>query len=295
MDPHNQADTATTNLPGSEQEQSPAEKSAGFAAGFNRVRTGEAQVVVEPAVIEQPQETPAPSPEVTPPPKLFAGLTEEQLVDKLARVDVLEQTLTNRFREVGGQFGRLKQMIDGIQASTPQGELVELTAEDLADLKAEYPDLAGLVAKDLNAVLKKVGTRGTGGTLQYDQEAVQAVINEQVGYVAQNLQQQFDQRMAITVLDLKHPDRMEVQKTPEFAEWLRVKGEEFANNMQFSWDTDFVANGLSEFKDWRSKKTASTRRIEDAVTPTKGTTPTTAIPPSSSQSFAKGFNRVLQK
>lgn len=292
MELHNQPDTATATP--TDQQQNPAEKSAGFAAGFNRIRNNEAQVAEEPVVIEQPQETPTPSPEVTPPPKLFGGLTEEQLTEKLARVDVLEQTLTNRFREVGGQFGRLKQMIDGIQASTPQGEPVELTAEDLADLKGEYPELAGLVAKDLNAVLKKIGSRGTGGTLQYDQEAMQAVVNEQVGYVAQNLQQQFDQRMAITVLDLKHPDRMEIQKTPEFAEWLRVKGDEFANNLQSTWDTEFVASGLSEFKDWRSKKSASNKRINDAVTPTKGTTPTTAIPPSTSQSFAKGFNRVLK-
>lgn len=299
-------DPKTNNVePPTEQTQveapKPTESSAGFAAGFNKVLHG-----TEPAVVEEPKPEPQPEPEPpkateqTPPPATVFGLTEDQFRNELNRLAHLENNLRLLSQDLNGKYGRLNQVMQTLQQSTPAGEPVELTADDLAALKGEYPELAGIVAKDLNAALKKAGMRGTAPAVQVQQQGINQedfdrLVNERVQHVAIDLQNTFDQKLDIARLDFQHPDRFEVQESPEWGKWLQHKGDQYKQELETTWDLHKVNAGLHEFKKWRDEQAKSQKRVENAVQPTNGASAAVTEVPNPSASFAKGFYKVLPK
>lgn len=282
-----------------QSEETKEQGDTSFAAGFNKVRgtepeesTTTAPTAHASATSEEQQSATAPTTD-TPPPKLIAGMSEEEVVARLNKVPELEGAFRKQIDGAYGKLGRIEQAIQSLQEKTPAGEPVEVTTEDMADLKAEFPELADLQMKAFNNVLKRLGRTGSATV---DQEAVAKLVSEQVGSAVETLREENTRVVAKTVLSIQHPDWQTVRQTPEYKAWLQAQSEEFRNEFLNTWDPAVVAEGLTKFKDARDAAQKahqrSQSRIGNAVTPTNGGSATPPTQPSSHASFAKGFSRV---
>lgn len=106
---------------------------------------------------------PAPAPAAEPDYARITAAQWEEIVGK-----------TNSINSVSGTLGALKQTVERLRKETAAGEPVALTEEDVADLSAEYPELAGPTLKVLQKVIGKV--RGTAAS----SEAIEKAVSERM-------------------------------------------------------------------------------------------------------------------
>lgn len=123
-----------------------------FNAGF------EAVAPTETPDEDTPEATPEPTPAPVEAPKL-AQITEEQFQDllkKATEIDAIKADQTKRFDSAFGHIGQFKQQLEKLQATGTGGKPIELTPEDFAELRAEYPDLVEPTVKGLSKVLSRI-------------------------------------------------------------------------------------------------------------------------------------------
>jgi len=130
----------------------------------------------EPDQVQEPTETPEPETtlehEAAPEPK-YVQLTQEQLDALMAKADKAE--IDKAYGKIG-EFGRV---IAQLQQTTAAGQAIEVTADDFPKLREEFPELAELQAKDMNAILSRF--KGTG----VDMAATEKKFSEQVEAIRQ--------------------------------------------------------------------------------------------------------------
>ena len=134
-------------------EQQELDASAAFDAGFsNEQETVEPPQ--EPQEDPKPQEQAAPAPVPEPAPE-FVQLTKaeyEQFRAGLSSVDEIKAATQSQFNKAFGTIGGLKQAIDRMT----QSGAVELSAEDFAEIEADYgSDLANKLRTSLQRALGK--------------------------------------------------------------------------------------------------------------------------------------------
>lgn len=240
---------------------------AAFAAGFAADR-GEEVVQAEPMPEPEPevQVEPESPPE---PPKVFAGLTEEQLTTALGRSSALQSTVD----KMAGRIGQLMQQIDSLRTA-PTVTAASQVALDLKleKLSSQFPELAELLREDLQALRAPapVEQPAAPAAAAFDQSALEARI---------------DEKLEVRVLTIMHPDWLEVARSPQFALWRdNVLGGEAGKQLMGSEDAGFISNKLTEYKRWRDATkaeppvvtpivSAKAARLANAVMP--NTTPTT--------------------
>lgn len=141
-----------------EETKKPEEAAASqksFDAGFEGTAPATTQT--------PPADEPKPGTEVkAPEPKEeFVQVTKADFAKIMAAVDKTtshDQQLSKAF----GSMGNLQKTLQKLQAETPSGAQVELTDEDFAELKADFPELAAHTRTALERILKKVNLKGTG-------------------------------------------------------------------------------------------------------------------------------------
>lgn len=227
------------------QESAPSEPSedAAFEAGFNQAHSNEPEVVPEPE----------------PEPKLFAGLTEDQIreaVSKAAEVDKLREQTQRLF----GTIGNFKQSLDQLRNQPRASAQVQISKDKFARLSKEFPEMAELIAQDLSEALGSVS-----GPSVDPQE-----IRSELEKVKTELKQESEAKL----LTVMHKDWRDVVKSQDFAQWTQTLPEEDRNELGNSWDATFIGDKLTEFKAWKDKTVASQqvkqKRLEAAITPKGG-------------------------
>lgn len=202
-------------MAGEEQDYTDTAADADFDSGF----TPDLDTPTEtPAVENEPEsaEAPAPAPAVeeSPAPKL-AQVTEDQFRELFEKAQQVDQTRAelNKFRDtVFGSLGGLKQSIDRMQA---QGGRVELSEEDFADLRAEYPELADVQFKVFNKIL----ARQPGGAPVPEELETRVVqkFNDELGSRVDRTRGEIIDSHLDSVVD---GDWKQVVASPEFGKWL---------------------------------------------------------------------------
>lgn len=269
-----------------------------FAAAFAAERGDEPPAQTEPATTEPepviPAE-PAPDAPVEPavpaeqPPKLIAGLTEEQLQAALARNASLQGTVD----KMAGRLGQLMQQIETLRAAPPTPAAAAALDLKLERLSESFPELANLLREDLTAA-------GAGP----------AAPVEPAGPVAVGItQEELDARLAavtettkeaieVKVLSIMHPDWSKVIRTPQFALWrdtVLPAGE--GVKLMESEDASEISQGLTAFKEWVKATTAPptpttpprANRLANAVLPNGGAAPAPVAEVSEEAAFAASF------
>jgi uncharacterized protein YoxC len=172
-----------------------------------------------------------------------AQITEEQFNELLARANALSDVKAETQRKLDqafGQIGGLKQVIEKLQGGTKQGQPVEVSAEDVSEMREEFPELADLMLKSLQKVAGKF--RGTAGAPDVDR-----LINERVEKTQSEL---IDSRLD----EIVDGDWKAEVASPGFKEWFE-KQDASIKSLSESTSVRDAATMLRAFA--KSKNTAS--------------------------------------
>jgi len=164
------------------------------------------------------------------------------------------------FGKIGGLQQGVQQMLERKQAETPQGQAIEITDEDIAELK-DFPELANGVRSAINKAAAKM--RGTG------QNFDPSIIDQRLNPALDTFQEAQNKQIEVRLLTRQHRDWRNVTASPEWQEWLGKKPEEFVRQLSDTWDADFIGDAIDEFKSAQKPK-ANTKRqsvLEAAVAP----------------------------
>lgn len=188
-----------------------------------------------------------------------------------------------------GKIGGMQELFNQLKAATAPGAAVTVSEDDFADLAEEYPELAKLQVKGMNALLSKMKPTGTP-VAQAPVAATPAIDPEQV---IQQAEQRVEQKLELKRFARKHPDWQDVVNGQEFKDWITKQPADVLKGYQESWDSDVTIPILDSFKASRkapASPAASTRqqRLSSAVPPrgTGGHAPK----PTEDDDFLAGFN-----
>lgn len=264
---------------------------AEMEAAFNEATSNNAaEPVAEPAKpADAAKETPTKTEEVkqenkaTPTaPPVPANLSEDQ-VKLLSAIPELEARLMQQMGKVAGNYGEIKRLFDAAQkaAATPQGAAAFNASSDGDYLDKEFPEWAS----GIDARIGKAVSKLPAGITAQQFEAM---------YVQRRTQEDTTKRNEmIQVLHSAHPDRFEIQKTPQWTQWVEGLRADQRSALNNSEDPYYVSGMLSKFKVYRDKQavasTKSQQRIESAITPT-GVRPTGPSTVSEDEAVQKAFD-----
>ena len=286
-----------------------AAEEAAFVKGFNdnyvpldeKTHADETpeEVPAEPPVEPAPGETPAPV-EPAEPPKLFAGLTEEQLQAALARSGTLQGTVD----KMAGRIGQLMQQIEALRKSPPTTQAAQVALDlKLEKLSGSFPELANLLREDLQSLQAPAAAPlAEAPPSGITQEQFDAALAERL---AQS-QATIDEKIEMKVLSIAHPDWLTVIKTPQFALWRdNVLGAEAGKALMESEDSGFISEKLTAFKKWREappppaavapEPPKRTSRLSNAVLPANTTPVATGGPVTEEDAFVSGFKNEQRR
>lgn len=282
------------------------ESAASFAAGFaEETPPPAAPTTAEPAPAPEatPQETkPAPAEEPSPVQEPeYVQITKGDLARLSAAAEEtagFRQQLSKAF----GTMGNMQQLLNQLRTQTPAGAAVELTDDDFAELKEDFPELAGHTRAAFERILKKVNLTGTG------QPATPTVDAEQVRVAAANVVH----AEGLKDLDDLHPGWRGIVGKPDDAEnpyrkWLATQAPEYQELLRSTYSASITARSIDRFKAAIAKPAAQPAaqrpqtpaapaaarrdRIQAAVQPRgNGTTPPAPRAPTPAENFAAGFN-----
>lgn len=277
---------------------------ADFSAGFNddaptkstttpteRAQDDPGEEVVTGSEVEADGKVPA-EPAAEP---VYAKITQADYDKLLATANEVGTLKTEHKRLLDSAFGKIGGMQDlfnQLKASAAPGTAVTVSEEDFADLAAEYPELAKLQVKGMNALLSKMKATGPGEQATPAPVAAPAINPEQV---IQQAEQRIEQKLELKRFARKHPDWQAVVNGQEFKDWITKQPADVQKGYQESWDSDVTIPILDGFKASQkatanSAPAVSTRqqRLSSAVPPrgTGGHAPK----PTEDDDFLAGFN-----
>ena len=251
-------------------EASPQNDDAAFLAGFKGVTEGTSDV--DSSAEQTPEVAPEPEPE---PVKLIAGYTEDQLRDLLSKASEVDRLKASEAK-LFGTLGSMKQAIDAMRSQQPTAT-AKYSKEGFKRLSAEFPEMAEMLAEDLSGFSLPQQQAGL------DISAVEGVINERIEAVKRE--------QATKLLGVVHRDWRQVVQEPEFQTWKGNLAPEAQDVLNNGWDAELIAEGLTAFKEWKSKaaqsKQVKQNRLEAAVAPR--TTARTAPVQTDEDAFLAGF------
>jgi len=278
--------------------QAEAEESAAFAASFGETRGDEPPVNEEAGQEGNQAEEGAEASEQAgdsqeeqsgeeqqQEPIVFAGLTESQLAEKLAKIDTLEQMSAAEMRKMHGKIGEFNGALKELQKNGGNRAAMKVAKDQFKRLSEDYPEIAEMLAEDLSGL----DFAGGGGGLSED--VVEQRVTERVSEVKEELSRE----MQMNLLKIQHRDYVDVYASDQFRTWLQSQPKEEQEKIENSWDAVYLSEKLTEFKSWRNEKQNTSAQRQQRLR--------NAIPPKTTQGAVKagpaseedGFNSVFKK
>jgi len=309
------------------EEQTPEEaaaENAAFVQAFNsEVAVHEAdiqeEVVRKPRAKKAPKE-PTDEPEVTPvvqqagtfadpaaQPRLFAGLTEEQVSAALARNATIQTTVD----KMAGRIGQLMQQIEQLKTAPSVAPATQQALDlKLEKLSAAFPELAEILREDLKSAQgAPVATSNAVTQPSIAQADFDALVSQRVSAAIASQ----DEKTEVKILTALHPDWPTVIRSPEFAVFREnVLPPGMGKTLMESEDSAFISQKLTEFKKWHAESTKlpsadpeqipdptplpspQKNRLANAVRPTGAATVVNGIA-TEEDAFLSGFNAERAK
>lgn len=232
-----------------------AAEEAAFEAGFNvadiepeqPTNTTEEVAPVEPEVKEEPET------KVEPDAEPIKAITQDDLnaVRESAR-----QEMQKIHDKVFGKVGELNQRIEAMKSTADR-----ISPKAKERLKTDFPELAAMLFDDEpeppTAVVVPVPQQPV-----YVPEVTTAPDQPDPGKTLER-----------RLLTRDHKDWEKIVVSPEFAQWKEsALTHAQAQELDETWDADFVSDKITSFKEWQKTKTATTEktksdRLESAITP----------------------------
>lgn len=256
-----------------EGNQTEEQAAASFAAGFDEVTPHDATSPGAGAPTEQPGAGDEPANE-------YVQVTRQDF-DKLMAAAAKVETVGSQFDKVFGTIGNLQQqqqrLLERLQSETPRGATVQIDDEDFAELKENFPELAGQTKAAIERIFKKANLTGTGAApAMVDDEKVREAWKKQ--RIKEELEELSDM----------HPDWQTIVGRPDdqsnaFRQWLTQQPEDYRNMVLNTTSARITARAIDRFRESRQQPAAPTNgtpngsrraRLYEAVQPTgTGTRP----------------------
>ena len=163
-------------------------------------------------------------------PPVVSAITEERFAAILAEKDRETKAQLDR---AFGTIGAFKQQLDSLKQSAATGSTVEINADDVAELSAEYPELGDLQLK----VLKKVAQKFKGGSS---------------GVSAAQVAKEVESRLHVMqaeMLEADHPDWKEVARDGKFKAWTQTLPQSEQVQLAETWNARLISNKMTQFKE----------------------------------------------
>ena len=281
-------------------EQTEEQAAASFAAGFSEDAPQAPAATPPPAAATEAQPVQEDPPAETPPEPKYVQITEEQLARLVASADETDK-IKQQLPKAFGTIGNMQQVITQLRSQTPAGAAVEINDDDFAELKADFPELAGHTRAALERILKRTNLTGTGqpATPAFDPEEVRKTASEIVH--AQGLDD----------LNDLHPGWQDIVGKPDDADndyrkWLATQPETYQNLIRSTYSATITSRSIDRFKAAQAAakpKPAAARpqtpaspdaarrdRLREAVQPRGNGTPPAPHTPTPQDHFNEGFN-----
>lgn len=219
----------------------------------------------------------------------IAGFTEEELRDRLSRIDELT-ALRDSTRKAHGSIGELKSVVQQLRGAqqdraTPPPAASSPSFEKLREI---FPEIVDPLIEDLKGF--NIAAGGVSGA-----DEIAALRRE----IAET-----NQRNQTQLLAIRHSDWREARASQEFSDWSGTLNTSEYEELNTSWNADVVSGYLDRFKSWHSERLNSTasiaaidqikaekkQRLENAVVPTGTGNPT----PSRGMTEIEAFNAVFK-
>lgn len=253
-----------------------AEEDAAFLAEMaNPDLSADAVIVQEPAVIvpaagqiaDEPKEVVTEEPAVPDRKEVIAGYTEDELKSALAMLPKLQKALDTTNGTLGSRLADQQRALDELREQ--RQKTGTLSADKLTRLGKEFPELASMLAEDLNEYIAQ-GAPDAVNTEQFVKSRMDEMDKRLV---------EMEQAREIKALTRKHADWRQVAsytKSPEgfinwanpaFGNWVTAQPDETRTRIVSEWDADFLTDQLSKFKEETKPKVVKKEVIEAAVMP----------------------------
>jgi hypothetical protein len=174
-------------------------------------------------------------------------------------------------RKLHGEIGNINRTLKKLEAAKPadapaaEDELAAALkqAEAVAE---EFPEIAGPLVK----ALKAFHAKSAQATPPKDPEPASPADTTQAQPAAVDVEKErlaARQQAAIDALNELHPDRLEINKTPDFKKWLATKPPEYQKKVNTSWNPAVLSSMYDEFKASVAARTRRQERLEAAAQP----------------------------
>lgn len=200
--------------------------------------TTQPEVVVEPVVERK---------------EVIKGFTEEEIRAALEELPKLRKSIDTTAGTFGQRLADQQQLITTLQAQ--KQAVGNLSPEKLTRLSKEYPELAEILASDLN---EYIGQGGQAAPVVDQAPVIDAAIAQRLP----DLEVQIERKLELKALAKRHSDWKETAsflvdpasqvitwKNPKFGEWVQKQKPEVSAKITGAWDADFVASQLDRFKE----------------------------------------------
>jgi hypothetical protein len=222
--------------------------------------------------------------------------TPEQSYAGKAEVDDVRNQLAaarDQITKMSGSLGVLHQALQTIKTT---GQPVKVTKDLLKKLNDNgYGELADFLAEDLSGILTSSVVPGTSS---FDATAFEKAVDEKVAGKLDEMNRGVEKKL----LTMSHPDWGDIWKSADFKSWKATHPAHIQQELDNSWDSEFLSKGLTAFKKWRDEKAAKEaekaasaakekdKRLEANLQPTPGAQHAGGrAPPSDDEAFEQGF------
>jgi hypothetical protein len=215
-----------------------------------------------------------------------------KLLDGVARIEGIEASLEKQFGTAFGKIGGIERVIDQLKSSAPAGGKIELSEEVVADLAAEFPEMAKLQFKTLQKLVDTINTSTITPAPQdaaqpsapvIDEEAIERRVRRAITEETLN---EFDEKWKETI---GLPDDKGVIPDTPFRQWLVKQPKEYQTRVRSTYSATVLTDALTKFRAAQTKAQGR-REVLDAaveVTGSGGQAPNAAA--SDDDDFNSGF------
>ena len=256
----------------SESEQAPAAQAAEAQAEPEQQSEQKTEQAEKPA---ESAETPKEEPQ------RFAGFTEDELKNLLARAAKVDE-LETLVRKAHGKIGELNGKLQEVAKAPAPAQQPKPEQASYSHVEEDYPDIAAWVRE-------QVGKKEPEPE-QVQPQAQQPEPQQQGGASAEMIQ--------LALMDHLHKGWREKVQSQEFALWLAASGDDVRGAYQSAATAEALGGVVSSYDAWQAKKgqrsQAGNQRLEQAMTP-QGNAGKPKTAPSPEDAFQAGFKSVFAR
>jgi hypothetical protein len=213
----------------------------------------------------------------------------------------------NRLASAFGKFGPLEQRINKIQEALKPGEPLVLTDEDFAEMRVDFPELAGMTRKAFERIAARMSRASAAAPIDSTQfvsrDEFERLLNEErTRQYNETKQATFDAMTLIRpdwqqVIGIKEHDNDPIPET-SYRKWLATQPQDYQDRLNRTWNPAVMSRSIEDFEKHqnRNKPTNQTppsstpqrSRLSAAVTP-RGSAPVGKAPRTEEDDMMDGF------